>query len=85
MKSLITIECPTEILLGLRLDVEEFSNQIKRDIAFRLYSEGKISSGMGAKWLNIPRIHFILKAMENGDVMLLENNEDDFLRETSLL
>lgn len=40
---------------------------------------------MGAKWLNIPRIYFILKAMESGEVMLLENNEDDFLREISLL
>lgn len=85
MKNLITIECPTEILLGLHLDVEEFSNQIKKEIAFKLYSEGKISSGIGAKWLNIPRIHFILKAMKGGEVMLLENNEDDFLRETSLL
>jgi hypothetical protein len=85
MKNLITIECPPEILISLRLDVEEFSNQIKKEIAFKLYSDGKISSCMGAKWLNIPRNHFILKAMENGDVMLLENNEDDFLRETSLL
>ncbi|MBK8397928.1 MAG: UPF0175 family protein [Leptospiraceae bacterium] len=84
MKNLITIECPTEILLGLHLDVDEFAEQIKKDIAFRLYGEGKISSGMGAKWLNIPRIHFLLRAMEKG-VMLLENNEDDFLRETSLL
>ena len=84
MKNLIVIECPTEILLNLHQDVEEFSKQIKRDIAFKLYKEGKISSGMGAKWLCISRIHFLVKAMEEG-IELLENSEDDFTKETSLL
>ena len=85
MKNIIEIECPTEILLGLHLDVEQFSKLIKKEIAFTLFKEGKISSGMGAKWLNLPRIHFLLKAMEEGNAILLDESEDDYLREISLL
>jgi len=40
---------------------------------------------MAASWLGVPRAHFLLKAMQTGGANLLENNEDDFLRETSLL
>jgi hypothetical protein len=50
-----------------------------------LFREGKLSSGMAARWLKMPRVHFLLKAMRDGDAALLENNEDDFVRETSLL
>ncbi|MCC6276219.1 MAG: UPF0175 family protein [Leptospiraceae bacterium] len=63
MKNIIEIECPTEILLGLLLDVEQFSKLIKREITFTLFGEGKISSGMGAKWLNFERI-----AMQVGEL-----------------
>lgn len=39
MKNIIMIECPTEILLGLHLDIDKYINQIKKETAFRLYSE----------------------------------------------
>ena len=50
-----------------------------------LFREGKLSSGMAARWLGIPRAYFLLKAMKEGGASLLENNEDDFDREISLL
>jgi len=85
MQKMIEIECPQEILLGLHLDADEFASLIKFEAAVALFREGKLSSGMAARWLNIPRIHFLLKAMQDGVTTLLQNNEDDFARETSLL
>jgi predicted HTH domain antitoxin len=85
MQKLIEIDCPEEILLGLHLDANEFAELIKVETAINLFREGKLSSGMAARWLNMPRIHFLLKAMREGDVTLLQDNENDFVRETSLL
>ena len=50
-----------------------------------LFREGRLSSGMAANWRGIPRAHFLLKAMQTGGANLLEDNDDDFLREISLL
>jgi len=85
MQKVIEIECPQEILLGLHLDVDQFAILIKFETAVALFREGKLSSGMAARWLNIPRVHFLLKAMQEGATTLLQDNEDDFARETSLL
>jgi len=37
-----------------------------------------------ARWLSMPRVEFLLKAGADGAVML-DDNEDDFRRESSLL
>lgn len=85
MQRLIEIDCPQEILLGLHLDTDQFAELVKMETAIALFREGKLSSGMAARWLNIPRVHFLLKAMQEGTATLLQDNEDDFARETSLL
>lgn len=85
MQSTIEIQCPQEILLGLHLDAQQFAELVKEEAAIALFREGKLSSGMAASWLGMPRAHFLLKAMREGAANLLENNADDFARETSLL
>ena len=85
MQKLIEIDCPQEILLGLHLDADQFAELVKMETAIALFREGKLSSGMAARWLNIPRVHFLLKAMQEGTSTLLQDNEDEFARETSLL
>ena len=85
MQNTIEIECPQEMLLGLHLDAGQFADRVKEEAAMALFREGRLSSGMAASWLGVPRAHFLLKAMQTGGANLLENNEDDFLRETSLL
>jgi len=84
MQNIISIECPVELLLGLHINAEDFGEIIKKQTAISLFKEGKLSSGMAAKWLNMPRITFLYQAMEAGAV-LLENSQDDFNREMSLL
>ena len=85
MQNTIEIECPQEMLLGLHLDADQFADLVKNEAAIALFREGRLSSGMAARWLGVPRAHFLLKAMQTGGANLLENNEDDFLRETSLM
>jgi hypothetical protein len=85
MQITIEIECPRKILLGLHLDASQFTDLVKEENAIAMFREGRLSSGMASSWLGIPRSHFLLKAMRTGGANLLENNEDDFLRETALL
>lgn len=85
MQTSIAITCPQEILLGLQLDTDQFAALVKEETAIALFREGRLSSGMAASWLGVPRVHFLLKAMQSGGASLLENNEDDFCREISLL
>ena len=84
MEKQIQIDCPAEILLALHTTPEGFAEWVKSQTAVALFKEGKISSGMGARWLGIPRTTFLLNAMEAG-AELLEDSADDFARETSLL
>jgi hypothetical protein len=85
MQNTIEIACLREILLGLHMDAEQFAALVKEETAMALFRKGRLSSGMAASWLGVPRVHFLLKAMQSGGANLLANNEDDFLRETALL
>jgi len=84
MKNTIEIECPPEILMGLHMDAQRFGVLMKLQAATALFKEGKLSSGMAAKWCGVPRVHFLMQAMQSG-ASLLDNTEDDFSRETALL
>lgn len=84
MKNTIQIDCPPEVLISLHANAEQFAKLMKLQTAIYLFKENKISSGTAATWLNMERIKFLHLAMEAGAV-LLDDNEDDFRRETSLL
>jgi hypothetical protein len=84
MKNTIEIECPPEILMGLHLDAKRFAELVKLQSATALFRNGQLSSGMAARWCGVPRVHFLLEAMRAG-ACLLDDNEDDFARETALL
>lgn len=84
MKHAIEIDCPPEILMGLHMDAQQFGNLVKLQAAIALFKEGKLSSGMAARWCDLPRVHFLMQAMQAG-ACLLDNTTDDFTRETALL
>ena len=84
IQNTISITCPQEILLGLHMDAHQFSELLKEQSAMALFKEGRLSSGMAANWLGVPRAYFLLKAMHEG-AALLENSADDYRRETALL
>jgi hypothetical protein len=83
MHNTVQIECPPELLIGLHVNAEQFGQRIKREAAFGLFRDGAISSGVAAKWLGVPRAHFLLDALRHG-ATLLDDSEDDFRRETAL-
>ena len=84
MKTTVEIDCPPEVLLGLHLEPSEFGELMKLETAIALFKDGRMSSGTAAKWLNIPRPAFLLRAAEAGATFLTDTPED-FARETSLL
>jgi len=84
METNITVECPVELLVGLHVNAEGMSEMMKRKTAIALFKEGKISSGMAAKWLDLPRVVFLAEALAAG-AELLEDSRDDYRRETALL
>lgn len=84
MKQTLAIDCPAEILISLHMNAEGLADFMKEQAAIALFREGRLSSGTAAAWLGIPRVTFLLRAMEAGAV-LLEDSDDDLTRETSLL
>ncbi len=80
----VELEYPPELLLGLNANKVEFAQLIKEETAIALFRKGKISSGMAAKWLEIPRVRFLFTAMDQGAV-LLEDTPEDLKTEMSLL
>jgi predicted HTH domain antitoxin len=56
----------------------------KTEAALALYRKGSISSGLAAKWINLPRVQFISLSARAG-IEMLEDSQDDFDRERSLL
>lgn len=70
--------------MGLHMDSHSFAELIKLQSATALFRDGKLSSGMAARWCGMPRVHFLLQSMQTG-ASLLDNNDDDFARETALL
>ncbi len=59
MKQLISIKYPESLALSLKMDNEEFVDEMKTISLIKLYEMGKISSGYAAKLLNISRIDFL--------------------------
>jgi len=84
MRNIISFECPPELLIGLNYNADEFARYVQFETAVTLFKTGKITSGMAAKWLGIPRIQFLTQAF-GAHAEFLENNDDDFRRETSVL
>jgi len=80
----VFVDCPHELLLETHASPEEFSLRIKKAAAYEMFRNGEISSGLAAKWLNLPRSLFLLTAMQQG-ARLLDQGDMDFQRETSLL
>jgi len=82
--SLITFDCPREVLLELHVNEEELANLVKLTAAIELFRKGRLSSGLAARWAGQDRMLFLMKAMEQG-AALLDQGDSDFRRETSIL
>ena len=59
MKQQISISYPESLAHSLKMNHNEFENEIKKLSLIKLYELGKISSGFAAKLLGIGRIEFL--------------------------
>jgi hypothetical protein len=84
MNATLEIACPSELLLGLREEPDHFARIVQELAAIALFRDGKLSSGMAAAWLGIPRVEFLLLAMRQG-CELLSDTPADVARETAPL
>lgn len=83
MQNVIEIECPSELLIGLNANAEDMAQLVRREAAFGLFRDGRISSGVASRWIGVPRVTFLMDAMRQG-IVLLEDSDDDFRRESQL-
>jgi hypothetical protein len=84
MSTSLEIDFPPEVLLELHLTPEELARLLKQKSALAFFREGRISSGLAARWVGLPRVQFLLQAMAEGAVFG-EDSEDEARREAALL
>jgi hypothetical protein len=84
MSTYVEIEYPPEVLLELHVTPEGLAGLLKQKGALALFREGRLSSGLAARWTGMPRARFLLEAMAAGAV-LGEDSADEARRETGLL
>jgi predicted HTH domain antitoxin len=59
MERLIAIKYPESLAFSLKMENQEFRNEMKIISLIKLYELGKISSGFAANLLNINRVDFL--------------------------
>ncbi len=59
MERLISINYPESLAFSLKMDNQEFKNEIKIISLIKLYELGKISSGLAANLLGMNRVDFL--------------------------
>ena len=74
------IDVPEEVLFGTQMSAEGIGERAKIETALALYREGRLSSGLAAKWVGESRANFLLRASAAG-IPLLSDTRDDFERE----
>lgn len=84
MHTTAAIEFPEEVLASTQLSAERLAERAALETALALYREGRLSSGLAAKWVGEPRVSFLIRASAAG-IPLLDDSLDDFERERSLL
>lgn len=79
MEKMINIQYPESLANSLRLNKKDFENEMKVSSLVKLYETGKVSSGIAAKVLGIPRVEF-LELLSKYNVSILGNYTSEDLQ-----
>jgi len=80
MRQLINVDFPKELAFFLKMEDNEFAEEIKRLAIIKLYEIGKISSGKASQILEIERVEF-LESLKNYKVSFFSYTDEDELRD----
>lgn len=78
----IKIKLPVDVLLSTSVNEKQLAKEMRETLAFKYYSEGRLSSGKAAKLAGMTRVAFLLKAGQN-NVEWLSYSDDELRRELS--
>ncbi|MFN8465597.1 MAG: UPF0175 family protein [Caldilineaceae bacterium] len=62
----LTIQYPAEVLWALQQQPDEFADEARLLLAIKLYETGKLSTGLAARFADIPRSVFIFMLSRYG-------------------
>ncbi|MFC1851229.1 UPF0175 family protein [candidate division CSSED10-310 bacterium] len=72
----IKISIPVEVLLSASMTEEQITKELREMLAFKLFSEGKLTSGNAAKLIGMSRVAFLFEASRRGiDILSYSENE----------
>jgi len=72
----IRIKVPEDILLSTSFNEAQFVTEMRATLAFKLFSQGRLSGGKAAKLAGMSRVQFLLEAgQHNIDWLPFDKNE----------
>ncbi|GAK57321.1 hypothetical protein U27_04286 [Candidatus Vecturithrix granuli] len=58
----ISFELPADVFLSTSVSMDQLVQEMRETLAFKLFSEGRLSGGKAAKLAGMSRIAFLLRA-----------------------
>lgn len=80
----VVLDIAPEVLVGLRVPVEEAGQLVRLAAAVKLYELGQLSSGAAARLAGVPRVVFLARLADYG-VDTFQLTETQLQRETRLV
>ena len=81
MKNEITVSYPKELAFTLKMQENEFINEMRKLTVVKLYEIGKISSSLAAKVLNLKRVDFLELINKYQVSFFYHSSNDDLLND----
>ena len=78
MQNQLSIQYPKDWLDVLQLTQKSFEDEAKMAMAAKLFEMKRLSSGMAAKLIGVPRVLFLLN-LQRFDVPMIDLDEDELL------
>jgi predicted HTH domain antitoxin len=76
----IKVLIPNDILLSINMNEDLLIQELLRNFAFKLFAEGRLSSGKAAKLAGMTRIGFLIEAGRR-EIDILPYSPDELKRE----